>query len=296
MMNINDFEKWLEQIEKDNTLKNVDIPDKKQLNKLLHDKISDPTDSLSLDILSEEGVNVDKILTSFDPEKLYPTSKSGKEKKHPSFSLHFPPQKVAIVIGICLLFINLSAIAYATVAKYYGVHRATPELESLVDSPNETQMLLDRPLQESIQAIQDKYTNTVLLNEASFDDPFFYNVVTDVTLTENSNNNYIAEDFIFNSFDIAAFKKGNDESWYLTQGEKVNITLSIDTSFAACGPEGESIEAAYILNGKYVPFATQKIKNTPTVLSFTAPETGEYYFAITNMSLSYIKITELKVE
>lgn len=295
-MKLNDFEKWLDRVEKDCTPNKIDHATKEQFDNLLHDKISEPAELSELTMTSDEDINVDKILDSFDPEKQQSAHKGRKAQKNVSFLFPFSPSKVAVAIGICLLFINLSVVVYATVAEYYGVHKATPELEAQIDIPNETQMLLDNPIIENSQKIQKKYANTELLNDASFDDPSFYNTVTDLTLRTDTNSAYTYEDFIFNSYDIAAFKKEENKGWHLKQGEKLYITLAIDTSFAACEPEGEYIEAAYILNEKYVPFSTQKINNTPTVLSFTAPETGEYYFGIANISLSYIKITKLGIE
>ena len=298
-MNLNEFENWLNQIEKDVTPPDLDSEKMNQFKNLLHNKITALSNS-SGEQDSDKDINVEEILAAFNPAPSPSIQRPARPKKGISFLLRLSQnsvyRKIAILFVICLIFINLSVVVYATVEKYYGVHKATPEFEAQVDVPNDTELLLDNPSGERTEKMQDKYAHTDILKESSFNDASFYNVITDVLLTPDKNNAYTSESFIFNSYDIAAFKKENNNGWTLNQGEKIDITLAIDTSFAACEPEGEYIEVAYILDGKYIPFTTQKINDTSAVLSFTAPETGEYYFGIANMSLSYIKITELKIK
>ena len=82
----------------------------------------------------------------------------------------------------------------------------------------------------------------------------------------------------------------------MNQGEGITLTLAIDTSFAACEPVGEYIEFGYIYNGKYCLYDLHKVNDDEHTFSFTAPEDGEYYFAVTNRSLSYIKTTSLRIK
>ena len=155
--------------------------------------------------------------------------------------------------------------------------------------------MMDDSEDTEVAVIENKYENTEILNESFFDNPEFYNTVTDVILMPDENHIYTTDDFIFNNCDIAAFKKEHNGSWHLEQGEALTITVAIDTSFAACEPQGEYIEFAYIINGKFTSFHVQKIADSPTQIAFVAPETGDYYFAIVNATISYVKVTELKI-
>lgn len=294
-MKLNEFERWLDEVEKESMSVPLDKDTAEHLKNLLHNKIASGSNASNFDDLN--NIDVDKFLESFHPDQERTTwQKKKKFSDHYSNEVGHPHRaRITGVIAACAILLSISASTYATVSRYFGVHKSTPELDKQLDVPNETQMALDQAINGDSYVIQNKYEHTQILDESFFDNPSFYNTVTDVTLDTNSNNIYTTEDFIFNYYDVAALKKENNESWHLAQGEHLEITLAIDTSFAGSEEDGEYIEVAYITNGQYIPFRRQKITDAPTTIAFTAPQTGEYYFGIANMSLSYIKITELKI-
>lgn len=297
-MKLNEFNDWVNDIEA-NTRSIPDSEVEKIENEVFEFIHFNDQNNRKLQSVNSNGpeplyIDVEKTL-----ESMYPNNK--KSKKHRNRNLYlvkksFKPVKVAIITVVCLVGLSISGITYAAITgRLSGVYRATPELEKQLDYKRETQMPETLPGNPDYTKHPSKYDNTTILNETSFDDPSFYNVITDVVLIPDPSNHYSTDPFIFDITDIAVFTRQNKEGWNLKKGDQISISIAIDTSFADCEPAGEQISIAYIKDGKYNDIKTEVLSDTPYCYSFTAPEDGCYYFALYNVSLSYIKVTTLEI-
>ena len=301
-MRIDEFEQWLDKLESEAELKDFDEADKEKLWNEVHKKIRLKTDMPDEDPVSqspEDDFDADKVLEDFCPEQyILSTGDTYKcKKKTVFFARHSWRKGIAAAIIVCAVGLGISAVAYAAVTgQLFGVYKSTPELDAQLDKPNETQEALDSLPADYGKELPDKYTNTKIIDESFFDEPAFYRTVTDYALTGEKDGSYAADEFIFNSNDVAVLTKEDGESWYLEQGQSISFTVAIDTSFAGCEPRGEYIELAYITNGRYIPFVGERIADEPQSFTFVVPESGEYYFGIANATITYVKVTELEIE
>lgn len=232
----------------------------------------------------------------------YIHSESGKNKNKYSRIL-----KVASIIILFVGLMGVSGVAYAAISgRLSGVHTLTPELEEQLDKPIPiqsveepipTQSVMDYPTvrSETYDPV-NKYANTVILNESSFTEPLIYNIVTDYALTEKDDVSYSENEFVFDMNDVAVFTKEDGAAWQLNAGDEITIQIALDTDFAGSSQEGEPIEFAYIVDNKYIPFHLSRISNIPQTITFQAQDAGEYYFAITNATVTYLKITLLEIQ
>lgn len=206
--------------------------------------------------------------------------------------------KAASFVLVFWGIISISGITYAAISgRLSGVHVLTPELEEQLDVPNPIQFGMDYPPAQSETHVSgNKYINTVILNDNSFTDPSIYNTVTDYALTAKDDTFYSENEFVFDINDVALFTKENGEAWELNAGDQVTIQIALDTTFAGSDQQGEYVEFAYVKDNKYIPFHLSKLTNTSQTITFQAEESDKYYFAITNASFTYLKITLLEIQ
>lgn len=292
-MTQNEFNQWLKQIENEcqNDSNILNDADKEKIMDRVKQAIHNPENRNNL--ASEPELNIDEVLASFNPESYEVPEISGNNSRR-----HFVSRgkkfKAASIIIICSVILGFASLTYAAAnGRLSGVFKSTPELDEQLNVSNSTQTLYD-PDQVILVNKPVDCTNSTILSPSSFELPEAYHTVTDVQLSK-SDDTYLSDTLIFDMDDIAVFTKKNGSGWSMNPGEKITLTIAIDTSYAACEPTGENIEFSYIYNKKYYAYDLNKITDQEYTFSFIAPEEGEYYLALCNRSFSYIKITSLRI-
>ena len=202
---------------------------------------------------------------------------------------------MAVIILICIAGLSISGVTYASISgRLSGVYKAEPELVAQLDHPN--------PIQEAVDTIPiippkdpNRFDGSEIISASSFENDQFFNSATDIELDNLGEGVYATDDFIYDQKDIAVFTRENGDSWYLNAGESLQITIAIDTSFAASEARGEQMTLAYIKDGMFFELSLERIVDTPNTYTFVAPEDGDYYLAIINESFSYLKVTTLEI-
>ena len=237
-----------------------------------------------------DEIDVDNVLENFNPVWNNPKRRSTCRFIHTRKKV-----KVAVIILFCIAGLSVSGVTYAAISgRLSGVFKATPELTGQLDQPNPVQQAVDSVSPELVKD-PGRFDNSKIISTSSFDDDIFYNSAADVALENIGEDIYTSYEFIFDQSDIAVFTKENGESWYLNANENLEITIAIDTSFAASEAKGEDIYFAYVKDGKFHLLDFEKITDEPYTFTFTAPEDGCYYLAIVNASFSYLKVTTLEI-
>lgn len=271
------FNQWLNELDSDDQIKLDEITKKRILNRTLEQIHTQSESHSALNPTSGQHTAID----------------IRHKSRHFYKKSHVSPSKIAailLIIGGCF---SISMVGYATIGDVQGVFRLTPHLEKQLDRDHPVLPALDEP--ETLENIPDKYKNTDIVNENSFDTPELYGPVTDITLN-NSNGIYSISDIAFNSRNIALFTRENNNAWHLKAGDTLSITIAIDTDFAASETAGEDIVFSYVLDNKYYDGDIHKINDQPFTYTLYAPVEGNYYPCIENMSLTYIKITTLEIK
>lgn len=241
-----------------------------------------------------EEIDVDDVLLNFNPNPKVTNHNSANSRR---FIKKRNKVKAAAIIILCIAGLSISGATYAAISgRLSGVFRTTPELTEQLDHPNPVQQPLDSVSPIVIEKDPSRFDNSKIISASSFEDDHFFNSATDVKLQNIGNGTYAGSEFIYDTNDIAVFTKDNGESWSLKANESLQITIAIDTSFAASEARGEDMSLAYVKDGKFVEFGLKRITDEPNSFSFTAPEDGNYYLATVNASFSYLKVTTLEIQ
>ncbi len=293
-MNKTDFDQWLDTLENES----CDIPENFELNlkKRINDAIKQPQTDVN-PVIPE--IDVDLILENFNPEQNKKRSMDNsinRTNKYKQFMHKAKKLKVAGIILLCLAGLSISGVTYAALSgRLSGVFKATDGLEEQLNHPNPVQQIDTCPPTEFTKD-PGRFDASQILSAASFENPDLFNSATDIALSNSGNSIYTTEEFIYDIYDIAVFTKENGSGWHLNANESLQITIAIDTTFAASETKGEDMNLAYIKDGRLIIFDLQTITDMPGTFTFIAPEDGDYYLAIINASLSYLKVTTLKIQ
>ena len=278
---LNNFDEWLNELENEQSIQ-IDEDRKKRIE-----------DRVMRKIHNQESSKKSQLYYSMKPIE---GDHSRKAQHRKSFlrSAKYAAliRKIAVICIIIAGSLSISIVGYATIGHIVGVFKLTPELEKQIDRDNPVIPALETPDIE--KEVLNKYENTNILDENSFSDPELYGPVTDVEL-QFKNMSYSISDIAFGTNNIAVLTREKGLAWSLKSGEQLTLTISIDVDFAATESSGEDIGFAYVYNSKYYEDQIQKVTDRPTTYIFTAPEDGEYYLCIENMSATYIKIMDLEI-
>ncbi|HIT90042.1 MAG TPA: hypothetical protein IAC41_06460 [Candidatus Merdenecus merdavium] len=267
-MNDKKFNQWIDELEEDTR------------------ELPDDLEDLYTDIIQ-------KIESSTsDKDSLKEKEELKKSKNVSSFFL----SKVGLIVIVGIILIGMSTVVYAAISgQLQGIFKSTSEIEKQINikrpeiNPTTEDMVTER------EEVDEFTINSNVVDETSFEDNLFRSVVTDMPLAQLEKDTYSEKDLIFDQENIAIFTKENGEGWKMKKGDTMELSISIDPTFADSEQEGESIRFAYVFQKKYNILTIEKINNENKIIKIDIPEDGEYFPAIENISLTYIKINEIKV-
>lgn len=198
-------------------------------------------------------------------------------------------KRVAIIL-ICIGVVGgISTVTYAAL---------TGRLDGLLDlsmshTLDDTEVVPEEPIQPLIKW-EDKFIDSNIVTESSFDDMFTFCAVADCIVEDRSNGSYYHPGFIVNSYNLAIFTKQKSIGWSLNQGDTLELSFEIDPNFAGCTGDGEVISFGYVKDG--IQYDYKDARETVFAFQLTADEKGEYYPTIENFSLSYIKVLNVEIK
>lgn len=266
-MNRKTIEDWLDQVEQDPRFKE---PDEKMAERIFKKAFEQVPDSGTI-----------------QPEK--PKVGKGKKVKHCRSVSRWKAAGIIIAVAAALM---IPTVTYATITgRISGAFWPSPEVEKMIDRENPVREPLDVP---ETEVEIDQFANSSILNENSYPHPELLGIVTDVAM-EPVNEGYFLSGIVFDRENTMVLTKEDGEGWQLEEGDELSISVSIDTEFAASEEDGEYILFGYALNGIYTDQFCERISDSLYTFTFTAPETGEYYMCLENLSATYIKITHLEI-
>lgn len=196
----------------------------------------------------------------------------------------------AAVVCLCFCLISGSAAVYAKIeGRIPGVFKVTPDIDKEINHPEPVQTP-ETGLEPQAEA-KRRLSYSKIADSGTFSDTYIDIVADDVSLSRSGKITNIA----FDSNNAAVFLFADEAKHFLKKGQRLSLTLTIDTSFAGSEERGESLSFGYIKNGKF--FEIEAKRAAPdAAFEFIPDEDGIYYPCLINGSLSYIKIDDLEIK
>ena len=198
-------------------------------------------------------------------------------------------QKHLKVIAAASLVLLISCISMTL-----NVESGTQSADScILRTPEEIQSFNEEPPLVNTDTDTDIQNNTdnihsQIIDESAFGTDIFYHSVHDITVSQNSSLFNIPE-LAFGPVDMIIIAKDDYSGWELSEGEQLQVDISIDPYYAHEDGTGENMIFGYIYNNKYYELKFQKVTEFSFVL--TADKSGIYYPVFQNIGASYIHIT-----
>lgn len=192
---------------------------------------------------------------------------------------------------------RLKVIAAASLVLLVGCISMTLNVESgtqsadscILRTPEEIQSFNEEPpLVYSDLKNDTDIIHSQIVDASAFDADTIYHSVHDVT-TRESLSSFDIPELAFGPVDMIIIAKDDYSGWELSEGDQLQIDISIDPYYVHEDGTGENMIFGYIYNNKYYELEFQKVTEFSFVL--TADKSGMYYPVFKNIGASYIHIT-----